>query len=499
MGFGIRRALRRVLWIIPTLFALSLLGFWAVTSSLGATQGQARFFNSDPVHPRALAMSAMQRVAAGGPDAHLAARELVQLGAAALPTVLPLLDTLSPSERAQVALALGPLGARMGVGEPDELSDPEQAVLFWTRLWQDRALDFRERVAARAVSRLALKGSALREGDVIALDTFALPELMHKLSDPSARELPSAERLARTERLTRVLAHITGLDWTLPRGAADAEAQEAALIRAYERWWRQHRARFTPREGGERLVAMVSDTQYSDWLTTTVFDRSVTLTYELRAAATPTLRLGLMGLAGAAALSVVALLILPAPDSAAHSARTPPSAAGRLLPALAWLPGSQLSWRWLALTALPLMGVVALSSSDFTAVLLMALYGAVRAFLVTRQAAGAHLPQDVPRFEAALGLPPWRQLARRARAGLSYMTADLPTALPGWLSACLVIELMTGRPGLAARTVEAVSQADVGWLMWLLLALTTLVCLTQIVSDAFLSWLDPRLHPEEGA
>ncbi|MBX3182145.1 MAG: ABC transporter permease subunit [Polyangiaceae bacterium] len=466
-----RRALRRVLWIIPTLFALSLLGFWGVTSSLGTTEGQARFFNPRPVHLGQLAERAMRRVAAGGADAEAAAAELVVLGGAALPTVLPLLDTLSPTERARVAVALKPLGERMGVGEPDELSDPEQAVLFWTRLWQDRALDFREQVAARAVSRLALKGSALREGDVIALDTFALPELMRQLGDPAARELPSDERVARTERLTAALAHITGLGWELPSDRAEAtEARADALADDYERWWRQSRARFTPREGGERLVAMVRDTQYGDWLVATVFDRSEHLTSELRAASAPTLSLGLMGLAGAAALSLAALLLAPA---------------------------RPLGWHWLAISALPLMGVAALGSSERVAAALMALYGALRAFLVTRQAAAAHLPRDAPRLEAALGLPPWRRLLRRARAGVSYLTADLPTALPGWLSACLVIELGTGRPGLAARTLEAVSQRDVGWMMWLLLALTTVVCLAQIISDAVLGRLDPRLGAEE--
>src|SRR5690606_39186222 len=115
----------------------------------GVTQRQPRFFNPAPTNVRILTETAMAEVASAGPSAAASGAELVRLGGAALPFLLPRLDTLTPPERARVALALAPLGQRMAIGDADALDDPDAAVVFWTRFWQDRALDFRELVVRR--------------------------------------------------------------------------------------------------------------------------------------------------------------------------------------------------------------------------------------------------------------------------------------------------------------------------------------------------------------
>src|SRR5688500_15481689 len=159
-----RYALRRILWIVPTLAAISVLAFWALTRSLGPPAapelGPAarqrlselpRFVNPRPRTVRDLALEATLTVAENGPGVAAARAELVRLGGAALPHVLPRLDTLPPAGRARVAQALSPVARRMGVGSTAELESPDAAVVFWTRYWQDRAIDFRPAVMRRLV------------------------------------------------------------------------------------------------------------------------------------------------------------------------------------------------------------------------------------------------------------------------------------------------------------------------------------------------------------
>src|SRR5688572_17461425 len=190
-----RTALRRILWILPTLFVISLGTFWVLSAGGGFRPAEheghephehpffgahdaPRFFNRNPTTARDLAQRAMSSIANDDANAAAAKVDLVKLGGAALPFVLPELDSLEPKGRGRVAVALAPLGRRMGVGSSDELASPETAVVFWTRFWQDRAIEFRPAVAKRAVERLSEKATAGRRDDVFQLDTYALGALM---------------------------------------------------------------------------------------------------------------------------------------------------------------------------------------------------------------------------------------------------------------------------------------------------------------------------------
>src|SRR5258706_4468447 len=222
-----RAALRRILWILPTLFVISLGTFWVLSAAGGFRPAEheghdadehplfgahdpPRFFNRTPTSVRDLALRAMKIIARDDERAAAAKVELARLGGAALPFVLPELDTLDPKGRARVALALAPIGRRMGVGTSDELASPETAVLFWTRFWQDRAIEFRPAVAKRAVERLSEKATAGRRDDVFQLDTYALSALM-----PTLGAIDDGEDVKRARRLTAVLARITELDWKI--------------------------------------------------------------------------------------------------------------------------------------------------------------------------------------------------------------------------------------------------------------------------------------------
>lgn len=459
-----RQALRRILWLLPTLVVLSIAGFWAVSASLqpaqpGVTQRQPRFFNPAPTNVRILTETAMAEVASAGPSAAASGAELVRLGGAALPFLLPRLDTLTPPERARVALALAPLGQRMAIGDADELDDPDAAVVFWTRFWQDRALDFRELVVRRAVTRLASKGSALRRADVLALDTFALPELINQLTLPT-----DSSEIARTRRLVASLSHITGRA-TLPANASTAEAQ--AVVQDYRGWWRRERSSFVPREGTDRVVAMFRDTEYGEWLTATVVYRSDELFKQLGRASVPSLRLAGWAIL-ASALATLALLLGPGASCQRRHLVLSIASCAPLVPALIWAGGGG-------------------------AALLMATYGGIRAAILIRTASDATTLRALSQAERGFGLSSLSVRLRRARLGLGYLVSDLPAMLPGLFSACIVVELATGTEALGTRTLSAIAERDVGWVMVLLVGLTGLVAVAQVVSDAYLGVLDPRL------
>src|SRR5580704_11334910 len=183
----LRYALRRILWSIPTLIATSLVIFFVTTlapdpappgdvhdANAPASDPRVekarrarfldlpRFVNSDPHDVRSRATWATSHVAAGDAEAEVAAGELRRLGGAVLPYVLPQLEALPPDARGRLAVALGPVAERMGLASADDLGDPQAAALFWTRFWDDRALDFTPAAIERTVARLVEHGSDLR-------------------------------------------------------------------------------------------------------------------------------------------------------------------------------------------------------------------------------------------------------------------------------------------------------------------------------------------------
>ncbi|MDP9036315.1 MAG: ABC transporter permease, partial [Myxococcota bacterium] len=276
----LRYALRRVLWAIPTLLATSLVLFFVTTLAPDPVTPQEdpgfgsampsgliearrtrfldlpRFFNSRPQDVRSRAYKAVEHIAADDAERGRSARELRVLGGAALPYVLPLLESLAPDSRARVAIALAPLAARMHLADERELQDPPTAVLFWTHVWDNRALDFARSAVERAVRRLVEHGSDLREGDLVALDTFALPEVLRAMTSTS--DLPTLQRL------TRVANHCTERGPVLDAAADDDAARRA--VADWQEWWFVHASHFTALDGAARALAMVAETRYGKWL-----------------------------------------------------------------------------------------------------------------------------------------------------------------------------------------------------------------------------------------
>jgi peptide/nickel transport system permease protein len=247
-----RRAIEKLTFLLLS-FAIASVASFALLARITDRGAPTRaslplLVNARPHDVRDLALAAVREVAAGGAGAPNAARELARLGGAALPHVLPLLETLDPLAR-----------GRMGVVSEDDLASPEHAIVFFTRYWQDRAADFRSAGVRRKVQRLAEHALPLRRKEVIELDTFALGELFDAIG-----HVESGADVKRIERLGPVLTHITGVSLPLPPEPSVAQAAKVATL--WRDWAFDHGADFTTLDGPGRLAAMVLETRYFRFL-----------------------------------------------------------------------------------------------------------------------------------------------------------------------------------------------------------------------------------------
>jgi peptide/nickel transport system permease protein len=499
----LRYALRRVLWAIPTLIATSLVLFFVTTlapaptapidrtSAAGLLDESARrsrfldlprFVNTDPRDVRSRAREALSRLAADEDGQGIAADELCRLGGAALPYILPVLESLSPDARGRVAVALAPVAWRMGLGT-DQLERPEHAVLFWTRFWENRELDFTRGAVGRGVERLVDHGTELREHDLVVTDTFALPEIVGAMSTTS-------DHVA-LERLTRLAHHATGRGQAL---AADAPPSAGRRIVAdWREWWFVHGTDFVALDGADRAVAFVTDTRYGKWLERarsgelglSVIDGEP-IADKLRARAPVTLLI--------CALAMLASWALAVPLGALGAWRqgrtfdvassvvlfvlytTPTFAVAELLRRAAGahsVDGARLA---LAVGALAAGSLATLSRWQRAAMLEV-------------------VRQDFVRTAHAKGLS-----ARRVAVVHALRNALLPMVtlaglhLPTVLGGAFVVEEVFRLPGLGFETLRAIEAHDAGWLMAVLLAAAVAITLGLVASDVACGTLDPRVR-----
>jgi peptide/nickel transport system permease protein len=262
----LRRVIRRVLRVLATLAVVSVIAFWGIAQLGPHTPGFARnpfrelplFANPNPRGAPELAHEAVISVARNDHRSDHSRQTLVRLGGAALPYVLPKLDTLDPVGRARVAVALGPIALRMGLAEAEDVSQPERAMLFWNRFWQDRAVDFRPPVVKRLVTRVAEHSLSLRREDVLHLDTFALEDLIRALG--TVREAADVQRV---RRVSAVLSHITGRPVLVGPNAGVSEAR--AAVESWKSFWLTEGSQYTALDGARRLAAIATETQYGKW------------------------------------------------------------------------------------------------------------------------------------------------------------------------------------------------------------------------------------------
>lgn len=498
----LRHALRRLLWLVPTLVALTLASFALLSfvpdpaddrelaHELGEERVQElrrqrfldlpRFFNPRPIDVRSRAEEIAKRLASEGAEAEHAQAELLRLGGAALPWLLPRLDAFEPESRTRIALALAPLAERMGI-ESRAVHDPSRALVFWNRFWTEREADFQPSSARRAVRRFALNPTRMREADVRVLDTYALGEVMRLL-----RELPAEGEIETKRRLVEVAARVTGRNDTIPEGASPAEAR--ACVERWLDFWLIHRADFAAFEGPVRLFATIGETQYARW-----FERMMSLRLgfgndgvpildKLRERAPTTLAIAIL------AVLIAYAVALPIGIVTAFRHR---AAGNELLLGLT-----------LASYAIPSACLATIAASLFPSeggILLPALVLAVAFVASPTRHLQARLV-DTLRLDYILaararGLGPVRIIFTQALRGtlgstITLLGLDLPMALAG----SFVVEKAFGLRGLGEETVRAVQERDVAWLMALGFGAALLSALTLLLTDVANSIVDPRVR-----
>ncbi|HXN34018.1 MAG TPA: ABC transporter permease subunit [Polyangiaceae bacterium] len=500
----LRYALRRVLWAIPTLIATSLVLFFVTSlapdpaalsdpsSAGGARRDEARrsrfldlprFLNTDPRDVRSRARDALSGLVAGDARQGAASDELCALGGAALPYVLPQLEALSPEGRGRVAVALAPVAVRMGLVDADRLSRPEEAVLFWTRFWENRALDFTRGAVDRGVLRLVEHESDLREQDLVVLDTFALPEIVGAMSATGDRVV--------LERLTRLAHRATGRGQVV---AADATAGDGRRVVAdWKEWWFVHGTDFVTLDGAGRAIAFVTDTRYGKWLDrarsgelgVSVIDGEP-IAEKLRARAPVTMLVCALAMLASWALAVPlgalgAWLQGRAFDVASSVVlfvlyTTPTFAIAELLRRTAAGHSFEGARMALAVAALAAGSLATLSRWQRAAMLEV-------------------VRQDFVRTAHAKGLSAGRVAVVHAlRNALLPMVTLAGLHLPTVLGGAFVVEEIFGLPGVGFETLRAIEAHDAGWLMAILLAAGVAITLGLVASDVACALLDPRVR-----
>jgi peptide/nickel transport system permease protein len=516
-------ALRRLLWIVPILIGVTIVSFALLSyvpdpadepaQAAGRTADEVtelrrerfldlpRFVNEQPVDVRGRVDQALEMLQANGADSERGRDTLVRLGGAALPYLLPRLDTLEPAARARVAISLARVAERMGVAKA-QLSDPAEAVAFWNRFWADRGIDFRPANARRAARRLAMHATSTRQADLFDLDTFALEQIMALLTEMSAPgpadaasrsagnpDAKDSDKLSwdshAARRLVDAANHVSERADRIAEGATDAEA--FACVRRWQRWWLAHRTDYTALTGAARVLAVLTETQYARWAERVIFlgagtgSDGVATLQKLRARAKPTLLIAACAVAVAYGLALVLGIV------GALRSRKPVDLAVAALSLAAY----SIPTACLAAFLSPGAG---LRGNAVIATLVLACAMIAAPLLQIRLGLSRSLRRGSVRLTVASGAGPLRAIV-----GAALRNAMLPVVALGnvemsaALGGAFVVEKAFGIAGLGDETVRAVQTHDVAWLVGLAFLTALLLAVTSIASDLLVAVIDPRL------
>ncbi len=492
--------LRRLFWTVPTLLLVSLASFLFLsfvpdpTDDEGVRAGLSpeevrlqrrerfvdlpRFLNVAPLDVKRRALAAVAEVAAGGNEAEHGSRELVRLGAAALPHVIPALDAFSPDTRTRIALSLAPIATRMHLHNNNAAAQPETAALFWTRVWTDRNVEFSTSAVRTAVERLARYRTVTRAEEVEELDTFALEAIMLRLQRP---ENEADIEVARA--LVDVLAHATGRADRIEE-SFDLE-QTRDCIERWRAFWFIYGTDYKTVDGAGRASALVLETRYGKWahsVVTSFAAGAKTAPGMVRVArgapTTFTIVFGAIFIAyaigvGLGIISAVSRgrnidLVIATTVLAAYSVPT-------------------------ALVAVAIARMSGPTSHLVLPTLIVALGLVATPTRHQRAALAATLSSEFVRSAVARGAGRWRAVVVHGLRSSLVPVITLATLEPPMaLGAAFVVEHVFGLRGLGALTIEAVSTRDTGYLMALSVVLAGVASVAVVVTDVAHALVDPR-------
>jgi len=505
-----RYAIRRILWAIPTLFGVSLVVF-LLTTLMPEVPGPSRelmasapdvalaeedrivarfldlprFVNESPRDVKVRAQECAAHVAAADALERVCALRLARMGGAALPHVLPNLEALPPAERGRVAVALAPIAERIGEMDTVSLREPAAATRYWTRFWEDHALDFTEPAVRRNVERLAQRDSRENEDEIALVDTFALPILMTSVETAKNHEAKG--------RLLRVAGRVTNQ----PAPAVGASALEVTVaLRKWRAWWFVHSPEYTTYDGGARIAAALIDTRYARWTYGSVSGRLGLSTrdgqpvFEKLAARAPvTLAITLLSMLVAFAAAVPLGVV-----TAWRRGRVVDVGVAIILVGMYSIPSF-----WLAQL---LSGVFDRTSAFGLAAPVLSLAAGSLALLSRHQRAALLdvLSQDYVRTAHAKGLGKTRVLFFHALRNAVVPTVALAgMQFPALFGGAFVMEEVFGIHGMGWETLRAIEAQDVAWLVASVLFAGSVTTLMLILGDLARALLDPRMREEEVA
>lgn len=504
----LRYALRRLLLMIPTLVGTSLVVFLVTTlvpdpvtatlearTQLATTDPAAydalqderrqrfldlpRFFNPQPNDVRVLATQYSQHIADNDELAMLSTYELNKLGGAALPWILPDLEKLPPTSRGRVAVALVPIAERMGLAEMRRLHDPQEAVLFWTRFWEDRELDFTQPSVHRTVTRLVQHPTDERELDLVQVDTYALPELIHAMRTTTDR--------VTLGRLMSIAAHARGSGASITPSSTN-EAVERAIV-DWEDWWYTHETDYVALGGAQKVAATFSETRYGKWLTRVAsgdLGRSTDgrpVASMIRERSEITLTLALLALFVAYALAVP-LGIFSAWRRGKNIDRLTLAIVVLLHAVPTFVAAAALAVFASGIAGKLTLGVIALACGSFAT--------------ISRQQRASMLDalgQDYVRTARAKGVSSFRMLIVHAlRNALVPTVALAGTQLPLLIGGAFVVEVVFGLEGLGLESIRAIQTHDAQVLVGTLFVVAAITTIGLAMSDLAHGLLDPRVR-----
>jgi ABC-type dipeptide/oligopeptide/nickel transport system permease component len=506
----LRYLLRRFLWAVPALVGISLVVFFVstlipepgvadVASRVALLAGDPeaydsledqrrtrsldvpRFFDVTPDDVRSRAEAAVAHLTAEDAEAPLAAHALVKLGGAAFPYVLPKLDNLTPAARGRVAVALAPVAERMGVGINANLRDPARASSYWTRFWEDRALDFHDSSVRRLVGRYLRQATDMRERDLIELDTYAVPAAMEELALP--------HDVLEQRLLLAVVARATGRKAAVIQPDSDVRAANA-VVAEWRDWWFVHHTDYDALEGAARIAASVTETRYGRWLGRTLSGRlgfsardGEPILDKLLARAPLTLTL--------ASLALLVALASAVPLALVAAMRRGQSLDHWLAIGLFFLYSAPTFW------LAQLLSNLAPRAAGSLVLAVIALAAPVAALTVRyqRSALLEVLGLDYVRSARAKGVYGFRLLFLHALPNAFAPTLSLAgVLLPQILGSAFVVEEVFGLPGLGFESVRAVEANDHSWLVAVTMLTAVLCSMGLIASDLAAGVIDPRVR-----
>jgi len=373
----------------------------------------------------------------------------------------------------------------MGLAATDDLANPQAAALFWTRFWDDRALDFTRAAIDRTVARLVEHGSELREEDLIRLDTFALPAVIPAMS-------VARDRVA-LSRLMLIARHACERGPSVGVYATAGEVRRA--VADWREWWFVHETDFVAIDGADRAAAVVTETRYGKWLRRTAAGElgvsaadGEPIWDKLRACAPVTALICTISLFLSWAIAIpigaygawrqrgtfdvtssVAMFLLYSTPTFVLA-----EVLRRAAAALA-LSGARVG---LAIVALAAASLATSSRWQRTAMLEV-------------------MRQDFVRTAVAKGVPAWRVAVEHAlRNALAPSVTLAGLHLPALVGGAFVVEEVFGLPGVGFETLRAIETHDSAWLMAVVLATAVAVTLGLVVTDVAYGALDPRVREE---